>query len=360
MLDAHTADNPLDDLEPVTDAGEIRKLIEIVGRVHVSRPCSATPSRSPRPPAASTDLHLGASPRATLHLVRAAKASAAIAGTRLRPPRRHPRPGPPVLAHRLLPNVEAAMGGRTTAAILAAHRGRPVPVPVDATGRAAVREALAALTVRGRAFLAAGITTVVCAIVVGQTRWSGSASWSPRCRCSPPVGRPLPLPARAGPHGQPAARRRRAAGDRRAHRSNEARTPTGVLLLEERLPYVLGTRPRFVLEGLGHGWRRHATLPGALGRPRAVRDRSDVGAGHRPVRLRRARPHVPRHGPAHRHTAHRPAARASRSAAPGPGPATTGRGPSPPAARRTSRSASTGAATTCAASTGAARPAWAS
>src|SRR5688500_14913414 len=41
--------------------------------------------------------------------------------------------------------------------------------------------------------------------------------------------------------------------------SNESRTPTGVLLLEERLPYVLGTRPRFVLEGLGHGWRRHAT-----------------------------------------------------------------------------------------------------
>ncbi len=40
--------------------------------------------------------------------------------------------------------------------------------------------------------------------------------------------------------------------------SNESRTPTGVLLLEERLPYVLGTRPRFVLEGMGHGWRRHA------------------------------------------------------------------------------------------------------
>ena len=36
MLDCHTAHNPLDELEPVTDAGEIRKLIEIVGRVHVS------------------------------------------------------------------------------------------------------------------------------------------------------------------------------------------------------------------------------------------------------------------------------------------------------------------------------------
>ena len=25
------------------------------------------------------------------------------------------------------------------------------------------------------------------------------------------------------------------------------------------MPYVLGTRPRFVLEGIGHGWRRHVT-----------------------------------------------------------------------------------------------------
>ena len=32
-----------------------------------------------------------------------------------------------------------------------------------------------------------------------------------------------------------------------------------MLLLEDHVPYVLGTRPRFVLEGIGHGWRRHVT-----------------------------------------------------------------------------------------------------
>ncbi|UUZ59656.1 DUF58 domain-containing protein [Nocardioides sp. B-3] len=32
-----------------------------------------------------------------------------------------------------------------------------------------------------------------------------------------------------------------------------------MLLLEDHLPYVPGTRPRFVLEGIGHGWRRHVT-----------------------------------------------------------------------------------------------------
>ncbi len=37
--------------------------------------------------------------------------------------------------------------------------------------------------------------------------------------------------------------------------SNEGRTPNGVLLLEDHVPYVLGTRPRFVVEGIGMGWR---------------------------------------------------------------------------------------------------------
>ena len=41
--------------------------------------------------------------------------------------------------------------------------------------------------------------------------------------------------------------------------TNEGRTPSGVLLLEDQVPYVLGTRPRFVLEGIGHGWRRQVT-----------------------------------------------------------------------------------------------------
>ncbi len=40
--------------------------------------------------------------------------------------------------------------------------------------------------------------------------------------------------------------------------TNEGRTPSGVLMLEDHVPYVLGTRPRFVLDGIGHGWRRHA------------------------------------------------------------------------------------------------------
>ena len=123
-----------------------------------------------------------------------------------------------------------------------------------------MREALAALTVRGRAFLAAGITTIVAAIIVGHSSVVRigvlvavlpllTAWWVGRSRYRLALVRTVSPQLVAA--GQPATVELTV--------SNESRTPTGVLLLEERLPYVLGTRPRFVLEGLGHGWRRHAT-----------------------------------------------------------------------------------------------------
>lgn len=130
MLNSHTSANPLDDLEAVTDAGEIRKLTDIVGQVHVATAVQryavalATATRT------SSDLHLGASPRATLHLVRAAKAAAAMRGRDYVLPDDVHGLARPVLAHRLLPSVEAAMSGRSSASILdAIVAGVPVPEP---------------------------------------------------------------------------------------------------------------------------------------------------------------------------------------------------------------------------------------
>ena len=118
MLDSHTQSNPLEDLEPVTDAAEIRKLIGIVGQVYVSdavqRYAVALTSATRR----SDELTLGASPRATLHLVRAAKASAALSGRDYVLPDDLRVLARQVLAHRLLPSVEASMSGRNTGAIL--------------------------------------------------------------------------------------------------------------------------------------------------------------------------------------------------------------------------------------------------
>jgi len=128
MLAAQTTTSPLEDLEPVTDAAEIRKLITVVSGVHVADSVHryavaiATATRQ------SPDLRLGASPRAVLHLVRAAKASAAMGGRDFVVPDDLTALAPTVLAHRLLPTSEAAMNGRIPAQVLdSILRSLPVP-----------------------------------------------------------------------------------------------------------------------------------------------------------------------------------------------------------------------------------------
>lgn len=128
MLASHTGANPLDDLEPVTDASELRKLIGIVGQVYVSEAVQRYAVAIAAATRRSDELTLGASPRATLHLVRAAKAVAAMDDRDYVLPDDVTRLARPVLAHRLLPSVEAAMTGRSTTTILdAIVAGVPVP-----------------------------------------------------------------------------------------------------------------------------------------------------------------------------------------------------------------------------------------
>jgi len=123
-----------------------------------------------------------------------------------------------------------------------------------------MKEALGGLTVRGRAFLAAGVTAVVCAVLLGQTALNRvgvlvialplvTALLTSRSRYRLALSRTVTPQVVAA--GQPARVQ--------LSLSNEGRTPTGVLLLEDHVPYVLGTRPRFVLEGVGHGWSREVT-----------------------------------------------------------------------------------------------------
>jgi len=130
MLNSHTGSSPLDDLEPVSNSAEIRKLSGIVAQVHVSEAVQRYAVALVTATRRSSDLTLGASPRSTLHLVRAAKASAAMAGRDYVLPDDVHTLAPSVLAHRLLPSVEAAMGGRTTTSILdQIVASVPVPSP---------------------------------------------------------------------------------------------------------------------------------------------------------------------------------------------------------------------------------------
>ncbi|QZY27968.1 AAA family ATPase [Nocardioides coralli] len=128
MLTNHARTNPLDDLEPVTDAAEVRKLSAIVHQIYVAEAVKRYAIGLTAATRRSTELTLGASPRATLHLLRAAKARAAIAGRDYVLPDDLRTLARPVLAHRLLPSVEAAMSGRSTGDILEAIVGS-VPVP---------------------------------------------------------------------------------------------------------------------------------------------------------------------------------------------------------------------------------------
>jgi MoxR-like ATPase len=128
MLNSHTGANPLDDLEPVADAAEIRKLIGIVSDVYVSEAVQRYSVALTSATRRSHELTLGAPPRSTLHLVRAAKARAAIKGRDYVLPDDVRTLAQSVLAHRLLPSVEAAMSGRSTTAILDAVI-EAVPVP---------------------------------------------------------------------------------------------------------------------------------------------------------------------------------------------------------------------------------------
>lgn len=128
MLAAQTTTAPLDRLAPVTDANEIRSLISVVAGIHVAdsihRYAVALATATRQAP----DLRLGASPRAILHLVRAAKASAAMAGRDYVIPDDLTTLAPTVLTHRLLPTSDAAMNGRSPAHVLdGILRSLPVP-----------------------------------------------------------------------------------------------------------------------------------------------------------------------------------------------------------------------------------------
>ncbi|MEU6157244.1 MoxR family ATPase [Streptomyces sp. NPDC047130] len=134
MLDVHGGASPLEDLQPVAHAHDVVKLIETVREVHVSEPVRRYAVELVSATRAHTDLRLGASPRATLHLLRAAKASAALGGREFALPDDVQALAPAVLAHRLLPTAQAQLGGRTAEMVVREILGR-TPVPASPGAR---------------------------------------------------------------------------------------------------------------------------------------------------------------------------------------------------------------------------------
>jgi MoxR-like ATPase len=119
MLDAHGSSSPLEALQPVAQAEDMRELIAAVRKVHVADVLKqyvislVTATRS------TPELRLGASPRATLHLLRASRARAALDGRDFVIPDDVQALALPVLAHRLLPSADALVARQLPEQVLA-------------------------------------------------------------------------------------------------------------------------------------------------------------------------------------------------------------------------------------------------
>ncbi|HEU4492392.1 MAG TPA: MoxR family ATPase [Jiangellales bacterium] len=137
MIDTHGSAPALETVSPVTDASRVAKLVEVVRQVHVSASVKQYVVDLVTATRRSPDLRLGASPRATLHLVRSARAWAALHGRDYVLPDDVQELAVPVLAHRLLTTAEAQIGRRRASEVVAEIVATlPVPEPpAPAPGR---------------------------------------------------------------------------------------------------------------------------------------------------------------------------------------------------------------------------------
>ncbi|HJP66881.1 MAG TPA: MoxR family ATPase [Actinomycetota bacterium] len=129
ILDTHGVTSTLDDIEPVSDAPGVAEMIGMAREVHVAQALRgyivALSDASRKHP----DVYLGASPRASIMLLRASRAVAASEGRDYVIPDDVKALVVPVLAHRIIVSADASMNGRTPMTVLAELLNE-VPVPV--------------------------------------------------------------------------------------------------------------------------------------------------------------------------------------------------------------------------------------
>jgi MoxR-like ATPase len=119
MLAEHAGADPLTSLRPAATHEELIALMAAVSDVHVSDPVRSLAVAITTATRRSEELRLGASPRATLHLVRAARAWATLEGRTFVLPDDLLLLAPAVLGHRVLLSAPAAAAGRTGPQVIA-------------------------------------------------------------------------------------------------------------------------------------------------------------------------------------------------------------------------------------------------
>jgi len=136
MLRQREQGSPLDELRPVVTIERLRQMILTVREVFVSPAIEHYVVAIAAATRVDRELRLGASPRATLQLVRAAKARAALDGRDFVLPDDIDALAVPVLAHRLMPAKSTGGYGREALADIAARIVKSTPVPLGAAGPA--------------------------------------------------------------------------------------------------------------------------------------------------------------------------------------------------------------------------------
>ncbi|WP_427916018.1 AAA family ATPase [Sinomonas halotolerans] len=130
MLETHQSVSPLVGLEPVVSGDDVRAMAATVRSVFVSAAVKEYTVAIGRATRASERLRLGASPRAVLQLLRAAKARAALSGRDFVLPDDVAAMASSVLAHRLVLDRRAAGSGMTAPSVLdGIVAGVAVPAP---------------------------------------------------------------------------------------------------------------------------------------------------------------------------------------------------------------------------------------
>ncbi|WP_168626920.1 MoxR family ATPase [Cryobacterium sp. BB736] len=110
MLRTRETSSPLDRLTPVVTLEQLTSMIGLVRNIYVSPAVEQYTVAISQETRRDRDLRLGASPRATLHLVRAAKARAALDGREFVLPDDIDALAVPVLGHRLIAAARVAGG----------------------------------------------------------------------------------------------------------------------------------------------------------------------------------------------------------------------------------------------------------
>jgi MoxR-like ATPase len=118
MLLAQSKEHPVERLTPVADIATILKLQDKVGEVYVEEELSKYAVSIVRKTREHSAIFLGASPRATLALVHAAKAYAFIKGRDYVLPDDLKFLAPPVLGHRIILHSQARLEGLTVEQVL--------------------------------------------------------------------------------------------------------------------------------------------------------------------------------------------------------------------------------------------------